>query len=539
MLIRSLIAGWILLSVSYAQHAYPPFSMADSLRGTLNADRSSFDVQFYDLKVEVDIPGQSIAGSNTITFKVLQPMDRMQLDLNRDMEVKMVEAKGRRLTFSRIHDALLVNFDERLLRGERHEVTVHYAGKPKVSKNPPWAGGFVWKKDREGKDWVAVACEGDGASLWWPLKDHLSDEPDSMAISITCPSDLMAVSNGNLRSKTNLPNSKTQYDWFVSYPINSYNVTLNIGDYIRLGDIYVSGQDTLQLDYYVFARNQIRAREHFVQVGPMLEAFEHYFGPYPFWKDGYAMVETPYWGMEHQSAIAYGNHFKNNAYDFDFIIVHESAHEYWGNSISCPDHAELWIHEAFGTYAEALLVEYQKGEQKALEYINKNKKRVLNLQPVVGPLGVNYHRDQDGDMYFKGSLMLNTLRYAIQDDKAWFKAIKDLTTNRAISIVNTQQIIDHFDGYTTLPLRPIFGQYLFHTAIPKLELDLRKKGRNLIVRYRWVTDVANFSMPVKVSTSTETYDWIPATNEWKEIQVPSMKPEQFKVDTDVAFIRVD
>ncbi|MBC7921857.1 MAG: M1 family metallopeptidase, partial [Ferruginibacter sp.] len=403
--------------------------------------------------------------------------------------------------------------------------------------NPPWDGGFSWKKDSTGKPWVAVSCEGVGASLWWPCKDHPSDEPDSVRIRCQVPSSLTCVANGNLRSKRAMPGGYAQYDWFVSYPINPYNVTLNIADYAHFTDAYAGADGApLALDYYVLRANEKKARQHFQQVKPMLACYEKYFGPYPFPRDGYALVETPYWGMEHQSAVAYGNHYQNNAFGFDFIIVHESGHEWWGNSVSCRDHAELWIHESFGTYAEALYVEDTQGYDTMLRYLEEKKERIKNQHPILGPLSVNYHRWPDSDMYVKGTWMLHTLRNAIADDSLWFGLLRGLATDFRLQNITTEQVIAYVNRKTGKDYTYFFDQYLRHAQPPTLEYQLWAKGRSVSLRYRWQADVKGFAMPIRVGFGkaypTTT---LQPTTAWQTILLDGDQAD-FRVATELFYV---
>ena len=371
------VAGGLLPLSLVAQ----PFTSADSLRGSLRPERTCFDVHFYNLELKVDPETKSIAGFNEIHFKAVNDFDRMQIDLFAEMEIDRILLDETELEFERKHNAVFIDFPEQIPGGTLEFITVEYHGTPRVAKMPPWDGGFVWKKDKNDKPWVGVACEGIGASLWWPLKDHLSDEPDSMAFTTIVPSDLVSVSNGHLVKQEEREEGWTAWTWRVSYPINSYNVTVNIADYAHIEDTYTNASGEHELDYYVLSYNEEKATEHFKQVGPMLKIFEDAFGEYPFWKDGYALVETSYWGMEHQGAVAYGNKYKNNSHGWDYIIIHESGHEWWGNSVSCPDHAELWIHESFCTYSEAVYMERRFNYEKAVDYLRGHRMKIANLSP--------------------------------------------------------------------------------------------------------------------------------------------------------------
>lgn len=375
------------------------------------------------------------------------------------MKINKIVHKNKDLNFTRLHDAVFVQFPFQP-KGTKGSFRVFYEGAPTVALIPPWDGGFVWSKDENGDHWIGVACEGDGASLWWPNKDHLSDEPDSMSIRVAVPDPYLCVSNGNLRSREALNDGYTRYNWFVSYPINNYNVTVNIAKYAHFSDIYTSpDRHELQLDYYVLPKNLEKAKKHFQSVHQTLKCFEYYFGKYPFWNDGYALVETPYLGMEHQSAIAYGNQYMRGylggmiprKMDWDYVIVHETGHEYWGNSISCNDLSEMWIHESFTTYMEALYVEYTYGYKDALQYLDIFRRRpsILNEQPILGPKDVNWEDWTGSDHYYKGSWVLHTLRNAINDDELWFDLLKSFYQENAISNIETEDFVAYVKERTS------------------------------------------------------------------------------------------
>lgn len=491
------------------------FSHADSLRGSLRPERTAYDVLFYDLNVTVDPVSQRLDGQNTIRYRVVQPLRRMQIDLFANMDVTSITQGGKALPYTRDENALFVTLTDRQPVGKVREITVVFGGKPRVAVKPPWDGGFVWKQSPTGKPWVAVACEGIGASLWWPCKDHLSDEPDSMRIRCRVPRGLTCVANGTLVGEEPVGINQTQWTWHVHYPINSYNVSLNIADYAHLHDTYQSAdKQTLALDYYVLAGNESKAKPHFEQVKGMLACYERYFGKFPFWRDGYKLVETPYWGMEHQTAVAYGNNYKNNPFGFDFIIIHESGHEYFGNSLSCPDHAEMWIHEAFTTYAETLYMECTQTQQRSIDYLNVQRKLIKNQYPMLGPLGVNYDA-KDTDIYYKGTWMLHTLRHMLADDTRWFRMLKELCTQKRLSIVNTNEVIDFMSRSTGTQLRPVMTEYLTNPALPTLEYVYDSTRSQL--RCRWLANTDGFNLPVRVRLGTGTWQTVRPTRQWQTL----------------------
>lgn len=508
------------------------FTRADSLRGTLSEFRKVYDVTFYDLNIMVDPSQRFISGSNTIHYNVVDDFKRIQIDLFANMAIDSIVFEGKALSYKREGNAVFVDFPAIQKKGNRGNIQVYYKGRPVVAERPPWDGGFVWEKDDNGNDWIGVACEGIGASLWWPNKDHLSDEPDSMQITCAVPEGLMCVSNGNLVNKKAVDNSYIQYTWFVSYPINNYNVSLNIAKYAHITDTYKSkDKEELKLDYYVLPYNEEKARAHFKQVQGMLACFEESYGKYPFWKDGYALVETPYWGMEHQSAVAYGNDYQNNEYGFDFIIIHESAHEYWGNSISVNDHAEMWIHETFTTYAEALYIECSDDYATAIDYLLTQKTKIQNKQPILGPMGVNYDGWEDADMYYKGTWMLHSMRNTLNNDTLWLETIKALYQYFAYSHVSTADIIDFMTTNTGYDLKPIFDLFLSFTVVPRLEYRVRKeKGKKYVLSYRWNTPLEGFNMGMKFTDGREKPTMIYPTSSWQSIVIENPKTLKFRED---------
>lgn len=516
------------------------FTEADSLRGTLSEMRAAYDVTYYHLAITVNPGERTIQGYNTIHYRVMDDFEKIQVDLFANLKIDSITHGSEQLAFTRKHNAVFVTFPAIQPAGSRDSITVYYGGRPVVAENPPWDGGFVWEKDKNGNPWIAVACEGIGASLWWPNKDHLSDEPDSMLISCAAPSDLMVVSNGSLVKETVMDNGYTRSDWFVSYPINNYNVSVNIARYAHINDTYTSaGGQELALDYYVLEYNKDTAAAHFQQVKPMLACFEKSYGKYPFWEDGYALVETPYWGMEHQSAVAYGNDYKNNEFGFDFIIIHESAHEYWGNSVSSKDHAEMWIHESFTTYAEALYVECMQDYETSIQYLLTQKPKIRNREAILGPMGVNYGGWPDADMYYKGSWMLHSMRNTINDDSLWLKTIRELYQQFKYSNVGSEDIISFMVDKTGYDLAPVFEQFLSRTDPPVLVYSVEKKGRDVLLTYRWQADVNNFNMGMKVKFGDEPYQMIYPAMAWKKKLFKNKKARDVRFASELFYFETE
>lgn len=514
------------------------FTRADTLRGMLSPLRSCYDVSFYHLDVDVNLDSHSIQGSNKIRFKVIDPFNLMQLDLYANMHIQKILYGDQPLSFTRQDDAVFVRFPVTLPAGSEQTIAVYYDGVPQVPDfNIPMYGGVLWDKDEEGNPWIQVVCQGSGASLWWPNKDHLSDEPDSMRIWITVPNGFTEISNGRLQQKTPISVNKTRYEWLVSYPINNYNATFCIGKYAHFKDAYISDLDTLSIDYYVMPYNLERGRTMFAHVKPMLACFEQHFGRYPFPRDGFTLLESPY-PMEHQSGVCIGKIKEGMRLDYSPLVWHESAHEWWGNSLSCKDIADMWIHEAFATYAEALMMECDQGKEAGVAYLDTQKDQVNNREPVTGVYNVNHIHYDIGDMYTKGSLMLNTFRFVLDNDTLWFNLLKDIQQHFRYQTLSSDELVSYICLRTGTDYTWFFDQYLKYTSLPKLEISLKERGDNLQVMYRWQTDVPGFKMPVKVTVTPELFNFIYPTTTWQMITLKQMKEEDFAVDEDHFYIQV-
>lgn len=472
----------------------------DSIKGGLPIERKCFDVKKYELDVQFSPDLQTIQGSNTIYFTVLNETSRIQLDLFANMEVDSLVCNKQKLQYKREFDAVYVEFAEELPIQSNYSIQFYYHGKPKIAKNAPWDGGFVYAKDSNNKPFVGVAVQGEGASLWFPCKDSQSDEPDQGAtIKITVPAPLLAVSNGRFKGKFPVNKTEIRWEWEVKNPINAYDITLYVGDFIHFGENY----NGLDLDFYVLRENEAKAKTQFAEVKPMLDCFQSKFGPYPFASDGYKLVEAPYLGMEHQSAVAYGNHYQKGYLGtdlsgtgkgllFDFILVHESGHEWFGNSITSKDVADMWIHEGFTCYTESVYLECQYDKETALTYLNGLKKNVKNDRPIIGQYGV--HQEGSGDMYYKGALLLNTIRNFVNKDERWWQILKNYSTQYAHQIIDTKTVIQFFSEQTGLELQAVFNQYLSHKELPVLEW----KYANNVLSYRWNSAEKAFNLPATV-----------------------------------------
>jgi aminopeptidase N len=525
-----------------AQRPEETFTRADSLRGTLTPLRTCYDVTYYHLDVTFDIAKKYISGSNQFRFTATQNFNTLQFDLFNNLQVEKVVYKGRNLPFTREFNAVFITFPQTIRKDEKDEFTVFYDGNPTIARQAPWDGGIVFTTDSLGKPWVSTACEGIGASTWWPNKDHLSDEPDSMLISISAPDGLKNISNGRLRTVTPLGNGYTRFDWFVANPINNYNVEANIGDYVHFDDVYEGEKGRLTLDYWVLSYNLDKARKQFTaNVKPMLQAFEHWMGPYPFYEDGYKLIETSYLGMEHQSGIAYGNKYRNGYLGrdlsgtghgryWDYIVIHESGHEWFGNSITCRDPADMWIHESFTDYSEALFIESTRNKAAAQEYIRGLRRNISNTSPLTGKYGVN--NEGSADMYNKGANLLNMVRTIVNDDARWRDILRGLGATFYHQTVTAQQITGYINSRAGVDLIPTFNQYLYYNDLPTLEY--REENGSLLVR--WNAGARNFNMPVRIKDSEDKWVWITPGPVWKKVPVKT-GGEKLTVDNNF-YIRV-
>src|ERR1700677_5061033 len=509
---------------------------ADILRGEYGPFRANNDLLFYHLDIRFDPEKNSISGKNTIRFKMLQDGARIQLDLHAALNVDKILLGDTPLKYERDSGAVFVDFPETLRAGRVYSIDFHYSGNPLETGR---FGGITFKKDSSGHTWINTACEGTGASLWWPDKDQWRDEVQSMDISVAIPNGLVDVSNGKFMGSTDLGDGYTRWDWLVQYPINNYEVSLNIGNYVHFSDQLGS----LPLDFYVLPEDLDKAKKQFAQAKGMIEAYQHYFGEYPFQKDGYKLVEVPYSGMEHQSAVTYGNHFTNGylgrdwtgvgvSPKFDFIIIHESGHEWFGNSVSAADRSDMWIHEGWTTYLEVLYVEYTFGHEDAIKYVNGYKPKVQNREPIIAERGIAATPPQD--MYFKGALFLNTLRSVVNDNARWFALIHDFYQHFKYQNIMTEDVVVYFNQQTQLYLTPLFDQYLRHSAIPTLELKFNEADGT--VDYRWKADVPDFAMPIRAGKK-DNGQIIHPTTYWQTMKTPLNKND-FDVATDMYYVNI-
>lgn len=513
-----------------------PYTLADTLRGMLRPERTCYDVKYYELRVDIDFVRKSIKGLNKIEYMTTTGANMLQIDLFANMRIDKILHQGKICKYHRKHNAVFVDLGEIQPANVRDSLLVYFSGKPTSAIRPPWDGGFSWEKDEKGRDWLGVACEGLGASVWFPNKDYLGDEPDSVRIIATVPKPLVCVSNGVLRGKQE-DKKKITYDWFVSYPINNYNITLNVGHYLHFSDTFVSTIDSqkLALDYYVIDYNKEVAEAQFKETHTTLRVMEKYLDKYPFWNDGFALVETHYLGMEHQGAIAYGNKFMKGyrgmfpiGMPFDYIIMHEAAHEWWGNSIGCKDHAELWIHETFTTYMESVYVEEVYGAAKTDEYFKYQVGNIANTQPMIGDLDVNYN-EHNSDIYYKGALMLHTLRTSVNNDSIWWGLLKTFYQKHAMSQIVTQTVVDFVNEYLQADYTVFFKQYLYQTTVPTLQYKLKQKGDKVEISAKFKNALPNFSLKVGIfnQNSLEVLDT--NTEKWANLTIKNANVRDIKL----------
>jgi aminopeptidase N len=513
----------LILTTATTLHAQK-FTEQDTLRGSITPERAWWDLNYYHLNIEVNPDKKYISGSNTIRYQVLEEKNKtLQIDLQTPLKIEKVTQNGKTLQVRSNGNAHFIKLRKKQKKGEFYEIIVQYSGNPKEAVRAPWDGGFSWKKDENGKHFVATSCQGLGASVWWPNKDHMYDEVDSMAISVKVPKGLMNISNGRLRKVDEDTNT---YHWFVANPINNYGVNVNIGDYVHFGEKFEGEKGNLDMDHYVLRDNLEKAKEQFKQVPMMMKAFEHWFGPYPFYEDSFKMVEVPYLGMEHQSSITYGNQYQQGylgrdlsgtgwGLKFDFIIIHEAGHEWFANNITYKDIADMWVHEGFTSYSENLYLDYHFGKEAAEDYVIGLRNNIQNDKPVIGKYDVN-HRGS-GDMYYKGSNMLHTIRQLVNDDEKWRQILRGLNKDFYHQTVTTKQIEDYLSEKSGIDLSKIFDQYLRTTDIPVFEYKVTKN----VLKYRYTNVVEGFQMPLKIYLDEKEHILHPSS-EWRTDKIKGL-----------------
>ena len=514
-----------------------PFTHADSLRGGISKARIWWDLSHYNLTVKFNPNDSSLSGKNEIRYKVLNPDQVLQLDLMEPLLLDSVKQEGQKCSWKKDGNAYFIQLPKAQKLNETMELSVYYHGKPRIAKEPPWDGGIVWARDIHHRPWISVACQGMASSVWFPSKDHQYDEVDSCFMNFTVPADMVAVSNGRMQGVKMNTDGTATYQWSVQNPINNYNIIPYVGQYVHFKDTMNGEGGILDLDYWVLQENLEAAKKQFTQVKTMLRCFEHWFGKYPFYEDGYKLVEAPYLGMEHQSAIAYGNKFKNGylgtdlsltgwGLKWDFIIVHESGHEWFGNNITVKDVADNWVHEGFTAYSECLFVQSQFGKKAGDDYVIGTRIGIQNDEPIIARYNVN--RDGSSDMYYKAANMLHAIRQITGNDSIWRAMLREMNSRYRHQTVTSAEIESYMSEFLKLDLQGIFDQYLRTTKIPVLEYKIN--GSKL--SFRWNNCVKNFDMPLKVILNQRDF-WINPTEKW---QKTDLGDSNFKFDPNF-FIR--
>lgn len=541
-LLSSIIIISSLLSTNSASaELFPKRAIDDHqqniFRGTITPERAWWDLTHYNLDIAIDPESKSIAGTNTMKYKVLSESKRLQIELQPPMQLTKVEQNGKVLSVEQLGYSYFIKLEAEQEIGQEYQLTMHFSGIPHEALRAPWDGGITWAKDDNGKDFIASTCQGLGASIWWPNKDHAYDEPNNGAlISVEVPEHLMDVSNGRLIKVDHNKQAKTKtYHWQVVNPINNYGININIGDYVHFGEKYAGELGQLDMDYYVLRDNLEKAKTQFKDAKRTIEAFEHWFGPYPFYQDSFKLVEAPYLGMEHQSSVTYGNGYQNGYLGkdrsqagpgmlFDFIIVHESGHEWFANNITHNDVADLWIHESFTNYSESLFLEYHFDQEKAFEYIRGQRLNIQNKSPIIGKYGV--HQEGSSDMYDKGGNMLHTIRQIIDNDETWRGILRGLNKKFYHGITDSAQVENYISEQAGKDFSKIFDQYLRDIRIPTLEYFVK----NNEMQYRWGNAIDGFDMPIKVTIAGKT-QWLSPTSQWEKMSL-EVKNSQVKVDAN-------
>lgn len=540
----TIIAGFILLKAAAQPLGKKSiFTRADTIRGTITPERAWWNVLHYDITVKPDFLSKTIQGINIMRFKTLHNGDIMQIDLQEPMTIDSIiltsantapDKGNKKLNFKKDGNVNYVYFDRPLTSQSDNQLAVYYHGKPREAINPPWDGGWIWKKDKKQAPWMSAACQGLGASVWYPCKDIQSDEPDSGAtLHIIVPDSLVGVGNGRLSGKRSLGNETTLYTWNVKNPINNYNIIPYIGKYVHFSEVYVGEKGNLDLDYWVLEDNLEKAKKQFSDVPKMMKAFEYWFGPYPFYEDGYKLVQSPHLGMEHQSAVAYGNGFQNGylgkdlsgsgwGLKWDFIIIHESGHEWFANNITTNDIADMWVHEGLTNYSETLFTEYYYGKEAATAYISGIRKTIQNDIPIIGHYGVN--KEGSGDMYNKGANMIHNIRQVINDDSLFRRILRDLNKVFYHQTISGRQLEEYISNQSGIDFSKVFDQYLRTIQIPTLEYKISENK----LSYRYTTCIKGFNMPLKINSKKE--QWIKPTEEWQTIKLNPADGAKFSID---------
>ncbi len=539
--------SFLVLGFSFAQPLKKQkiFTHADTLRGFYGIERNWWDVLKYDLHLSFNLSDSSISGYNTIQFKQIGPSKSgiLQIDLQSPLMIDSIlytnwSKSSIACAYTKDGNAYMVQIPKHAIgvsisNAAKEYLTIYYHGKPRIAVRPPWDGGLIMKKDKYKNPWVTIACQGLGASIWYPCKDHQADEPDSAEMHIRIPDSLYCVGNGQFRGKTLFQDETASYDWAVTNPINNYCLIPYIGKYVHFNEIYQGEKGPLNMDYWVLEYNLEKAKIQFKDAPRMMKAFEYWFGPYPFYEDGYKLVDAPHLGMEHQSATAYGNGYQNGYHGtdlsesgwglkWDFIIVHESGHEWFANNITTKDIADMWVHEGFTNYSETLFTDYWYGKEAGNAYVQGTRKLIQNDIPIIGHYNVN--QEGSGDMYYKGGNLLHTIRQIVNDDDKFRKILRGLNKVFYHQTVTTQQVEQYIIKESKIDFSKVFNQYLRTTNIPVLEYKI--KGYDL--SYRYTNCIKEFKMPIKISF--KTVQWIKPTTDWQTLSLYPEGNNSFSVD---------
>ena len=501
------------------------YTHADSLQGKVTKEREWWNVLHYELKATFNQKDSSVTGINKTTYKVLSSYQIMQIDLREPMHMDSAVQNHKKCNWRKDGNAYFINLTSIQNVNEQNQITFYFHGKPRVAKLPPWDGGLIWKKDKNNNPWISIACQGMSGSVWFPCKDHMYDEPDSVSFFITAPNDLVVVAGGRLRSAVENSNVSKTWNWAVVNPINNYSIIPYIGKYVNYKDTLNGKSGVLDINYWVLDYNLEKAKEHFKETKTMLRCFEDWFGKYPFYEDGFKLVEAPHLGMEHQSAVAYGNGYRKGymgrdlsgtgwGLKWDFIIVHESGHEWFGNNISVKDVADNWVHEGFTAYSENLYTEYLFGKEAGADYVIGTRKGIENNAPVIGDYEVN--RDGSGDMYYKAANMLHTIRQLVNNDSIWKSFLRDINKNFWHTTTTSREVETYMINYLKLDLTKVFDQYLRTTQIPLLEYSWKEN----VLSIRWTNCVKGFNMPVRINIGKNSLLFRP-TEKWNSLGLPS------------------
>ena len=505
------------------QYNLPELTQNNFLMGNLNENRSSYRVSFYDINIDFDIDNKSLDGFVTIKAESKSDINQLQVDLAENLNIKSIIFQNKEVTFEREYDAVLIKFPETIRKNNFFEFTVNYDGIPQNAANPPWAGGFTWSKDKDNRDWIAVSCEGEGARIWWPNKDHITAEGDSVRMTYTVPSNLVAVGNGKLRSVKNI-GEKTSYEWFVSNPINNYNISVQIGNYVAVQDTFIKDNQTHFMNHYVLDYNKELASNFFPQSKEVIRFYEKYFGDYQWYEDGYKLIEVPYLGLEHQSAVTYGNGFsmyngvRSKSWPMygviDPLIIHETGHEWFGNSVTASDPTHIWIHEGLQVYSESIYFEDKfNSYEVGVHYLNTIKNRIVNEIPIVGNENEN-HWALHGDTYMKGAWVMHTLRSVINNDEIWFKILKEFMVENAKGFANTRDFFNKVEENTGEDYWYFAEQYFYSPNQPVLEYYQDENNYH----FRWINVNDNFIMPIDLLVNGSIKRVYPS-KEFKKIDI--------------------